>query len=114
MVNKAILNENRDKITIPIDKIPEQEGDKVHIQKTSGSTGTPFAIPQDTRKRNRRIAELKYFNEQVGFKSHEMLGQCRIWTKWQSKSKWQSFKENIIPIISAKWTMKLLKCLSIL
>lgn len=102
VVNKAILNENRDKITIPIDKIPEQEGDKVHIQKTSGSTGTPFAIPQDTRKRNRRIAELKYFNEQVGFKSHEMLGQCRIWTKWQSKSKWQSFKENIIPINISK------------
>ena len=55
-------------------------------------------MSQDTRKRNRRVAELKYFNEQIGFKSHEKLGQCRIWTKWQSKSKWQSFKENIIPI----------------
>lgn len=102
VVNKSILNEHYSEVCVPIDKIPGQEGDKVHIQKTSGSTGTPFSIPQDTRKRNRRVAELKYFNEQVGFKSHEMLGQCRIWTKWQSKSKWQSFKENIIPINISK------------
>lgn len=98
IVNKTILNENYDLICVPIEKIPEQESKKLHVQKTSGSTGTPFAIPQDSRKRNRRIAELKFYNEQIGFKSHEMLGQCRIWTKWQSKSKWQSFKENIIPI----------------
>lgn len=98
IVDKAILNANRELINIPVEKIPEQKGQKLHIQKTSGSTGTPFEIPQDRRKRYRRVAELKYFNEQVGFKSHEKLGQCRIWTKWQSKSKWQSFKENIIPI----------------
>lgn len=102
VVNKTILNENYNDLCVPIDKIPHQESSTVHIQKTSGSTGTPFAIPQDTRKRNRRVAELKYFNEQVGFKSHEMLAQCRIWTKWQSKSKWQSFKENIIPINVSK------------
>ncbi|MCI8826666.1 MAG: phenylacetate--CoA ligase family protein [Lachnospiraceae bacterium] len=102
VVNKTILNENYEAICVPIEKIPEQVGDKIHIQKTSGSTGTPFAIPQDARKRQRRIAELKYFSELVGFKSHEMLGQCRIWTKWQSKSKWQSFKENIIPINISK------------
>lgn len=102
VVNKTILNENSDKIAIPIDKIPEQEGTTIHVQKTSGSTGTPFAIPQDTRKRYRRIAELKYYNELVGFKSHEKLAQCRIWTKWQNKSKWQSFKENIIPVNVSK------------
>lgn len=102
VVNKNILIANQDKLTVPADKIPEQVGDKVHIQKTSGSTGTPFCIPQDTRKRNRRVAELKYFNELLGIKSHEKLAQCRIWTKWQSKSKWQIFKENIIPINVAK------------
>jgi len=101
IVDKTILNENRDLVMVPIENIPEQKG-PLHIQKTSGSTGAPFAIPQDTRKRNRRVAELKYFNELVGFKSHEKLGQCRIWTKWHSKSKWQSFKENIIPINISK------------
>ena len=101
VVNKAILISHYDEVCVPYDKIPGQEG-KVHIQRTSGSTGTPFAIPQDTGKRNRRVAELKYFNDEIGFKSHEMLGQCRIWTRWHSKSKWQSFKENIIPINISK------------
>lgn len=102
VVNKKILNDNKSLIAVEASIIPEQETKTVHIQKTSGSTGTPFAIPQDSRKRHRRIAELKYFGEDVGFKSHEKLGQCRIWTKWQNKGKLQSFKENIIPINVAK------------
>lgn len=102
VVNKKILDDNKSLITVDASSIPEQEEKNVHIQKTSGSTGTPFAIPQDSRKRHRRIAELKFFGEDVGFKSHEKLAQCRIWTKWQSKGKWQSFKENIIPINVAK------------
>ena len=55
-----------------------------------------FMSPQDTRKRHRRVAELKYFGKIVGFKSHEKLVHLRIWTRWQNKSKAQSFKENII------------------
>lgn len=102
VVTKHILNENHDAVTIKAEYIPEQETETVHVQRTSGSTGTPFAVFQDSRKRHRRIAELKYFGEDVGFKSHEKLGQCRIWTKWQSKSKWQSIKENIIPINVSK------------
>lgn len=98
VVDKVFLTSNYDLIKIPDENIPFQETFPVHIQKTSGSTGTPFSIHQDSRKRYRRIAELKYFGETVGFKTHEKLGQCRIWTKWQSKSKFQSFKENIIPI----------------
>lgn len=96
VVNKIILQVNHDKIAVPIENIPGQKGE-VHIQSTSGSTGTPFRVRQDTIKRNRRIAELKYFGELVGFSSHEPLCQLRIWTKWQSKSRWQSFKENIYP-----------------
>lgn len=56
----------------------------------------------DTRKRQRRIADLKFYNHTVGFKSHEKLGQCRIWTKWHDKNKKQIFWENIIPINVAK------------
>lgn len=69
---------------------------KIHIQHTSGSTGTPFHIHQDTRKRKRRIAELKYYGSIVGFRSHDPLIHLRIWTRWQNKSRLQSFKENII------------------
>lgn len=92
-----MLLDNYSQICIPIENIPWQDS-SMFIQRTSGSTGIPFAIPQDKRKRQRRIAELKYYNDTVGFKSHEKLGQCRIWTKWHTKSKKQIFWENIIPI----------------
>lgn len=101
VVNKLILVENHEANSVPKEKIPWQEGD-IFIQKTSGSTGVPFAVPQDTRKRQRRIGALKYFNDTVGFKSHEKLGQCRIWTKWHAKSKKQIFWENIYPVQVAK------------
>ena len=55
----------------------------------------PFSVPQDYMKRQRRISEIKWFNELNGFKSHEKLCHCRVWTQWQNKSKWQTFKENI-------------------
>lgn len=97
VVNKAILQEHYNEILVPEQENPWQREGKYHIQKTSGSTGTPFAIPQDTRKRNRRIAELKYFGKIVGFKSHDRLVQLRIWTRWQSKTRKQSFWENIVP-----------------
>lgn len=97
VVNKSILQEHFDEILVPeINNVWQKKG-KYIIQRTSGSTGTPFAIPQDSRKRMRRLAELKYFGNRVGFKSHDKLVQLRIWTKWQNKSKKQSFWENIVP-----------------
>lgn len=97
VVNKSILQEHYDEIFIPEVDNPWQCGGKYHIQRTSGSTGTPFAVPFDSRKRERRLAELKYFGKIVGFKSHDKLVQLRIWTKWQSKTHGQSFWENIVP-----------------
>ena len=96
VVNKSILLDNYENIRIAQDKIPGQKG-KPHIQSTSGSTGTPFSIPQDTEKRNRRIAELKYFGKVVGFKSHDMLVHLRTWNRWQQKTPAQIRRERIIP-----------------
>lgn len=98
VVNKNILNQNYNQIAVGYQYIPEQETEKIHIQKTSGSTGAPFCIYQDSRKRYRRIAELKYFGQDVGYKSHERLAQCRVWTNWQHKTNKQVFKENIYPV----------------
>lgn len=81
VVNKSILLENYDLIKIDPTEIPNHKG-VLHIQKTSGSTGTPFAIPQDFRKRNRRLAELKYFGKVDGFDSHEKLVHLRAWNRW--------------------------------
>lgn len=98
VMNKTLLLENYEFIKVDDRNIPEQEEWPVHIQRTSGSTGTPFAVPQDSRKRYYRIAELKYYNYILGVKSHEMIGQLRIWGKDRIKGKWQSFRENIIPL----------------
>lgn len=97
VVNKQIIKENMDYIRVPEEKNPWQKKDQqYHIQKTSGSTGVPFSIPHDSRKRNHRIAELKYFGKLAGFYSHDCLIQLRIWNRWQKKSKLQEIKENII------------------
>ena len=86
VMDKASLIKNADAISVPPSKIPNQKGE-VYIQKTSGSTGVPLAVPQDTQKRQRRIADLKYFGQLVGYKSHEPLIHLRIWNKWQKKSR---------------------------
>ncbi len=96
VVNKVLLREKFDEVRVAYDKIPGQRGD-LHIQTTSGSTGIPFAVPQDTNKRNRRIAELKYYGKVVGFNSHEKLIHLRTWNRWQFKTPCQIKNENIIP-----------------
>ena len=96
VMNKLKYIENYDGIKVDESVIPGQIG-PVHIQSTSGSTGTPFKVPQDTRKRQRRIAELKYFGKIVGFDSHEMLIHLRTWNRWQTKTAAQIKSENIIP-----------------
>lgn len=101
IMNKSTLLDRYEEICVPIEDIPGQSG-RLHVQSTSGSTGTPFKIPQDYRKRQRRIAELKYFGEIVGFKSHEMLIHLRTWNRWQSKNQKQIKSENIIPFDISK------------
>lgn len=101
IMNKNALLEHFDKICVAKENIPGQIGD-VHIQTTSGSTGTPFKIPQDTLKRQRRIAELKYFGAIAGFKTHEKLIHLRTWNRWQQKTAKQIKTENIIPFDIAR------------
>lgn len=96
IMNKATLLEHYDEIRVAPAEIPGQQGE-VHIQTTSGSTGTPFKIPQDTLKRQRRIAELKYFGKIVGFRTHDKLIHLRTWNRWQQKTAKQIKSENIIP-----------------
>lgn len=101
IMNKASLIEHYDEIRIDENIIPGQQG-KVHIQTTSGSTGTPFKIPQDTKKRFRRVAELKYFGKIAGFRTHDKLIHLRTWNRWQQKTAKQIKSENIIPFDIAR------------
>ncbi len=56
--------------------IPFQEGE-IHVQETSGSTGTPFQVYQDTRCRQWRIASLKYGNDLINFTEGAPFAQIR-------------------------------------
>ena len=50
---------------------PDYPDSSVRPISTSGSTGTPFRVVQNFAKRNRVLAELQYFGELAGYKSHE-------------------------------------------
>ncbi len=76
VISKRIIRENYEDFLVPRHQIPGQIG-ALHIQSTSGSTGMPFSVPQDTCCRLRRIAGIKYGNELIGFKSYEPLAHIR-------------------------------------
>lgn len=76
VVNKQTYLSNYNVFLTPVDDIPGQKGN-IHIQRTSGSTGTPFELPQDTRCRVRRIATIKFGNELIGFHSFEPMVHLR-------------------------------------
>ena len=84
VVDKPSILADPDAFILPASRVPGQKG-PLHIQSTSGSTGTPFKFPLDTRCRRRRLATLKAVNELVGFHSHLPLMQLRSFALgWQS------------------------------
>ena len=87
VTNKKIYLDHYKEFEVPLENIPNQK-DKVHIQKTSGSTGIPFAVPQDTQCRLRRVAVIKYENEKIGFKTCDPLLHLRAVSHY-----WGSDKE---------------------
>ena len=72
------------------------KGEVTHSMSTSGSTGTPFIIQQDSNKRKRTIAELIYFNNIPG----QQLGERYMYIKafLETKSYLDRVKQNVIPI----------------
>lgn len=93
VINKKTIIDNYESMLTPQDKIPGQRG-AIHIQKTSGSTGTPFAVPQDTVCRIRRVTTIKYLNEALAFHSFDPMihlrsfkhyynyGEAKEWVKY--------------------------------
>ena len=96
IMSKQMLINHHDEIVVNPIEIPGQEGD-VFIQRTSGSTGTPLAMPQDTKKRLRRIAEIKYLASILGYQSHEKMIHLRTWDNLTRKPEDMEEKDNIYP-----------------
>lgn len=73
----------------------------LHVSSTSGSTGTPFSVIQDYKKRNRTIADLKVFGELCDYPSHERMVFFRIISEKLHRTPEQENEENIYYIDSS-------------
>lgn len=73
----------------------------IHISSTSGSTGTPFSVIQDYKKRKRTIADLKVFGELCDYPSHERMVFFRVLNEKLHRTPEQEEKENIYYIDSS-------------
>lgn len=96
VVNKMILIQNHD---LCLAKGEYQT--PIHISSTSGSTGTPFSVIQDFKKRNRTIADLKVFGELCDYPSHERMVFFRVINSKLHRTSEQEDKENIYYIDSS-------------
>lgn len=96
VVNKMILTENHDAC---LAKSGYQT--PTHITSTSGSTGTPFSVTQDFKKRNRTIADLKVFGELCNYPSHERMVFFRVINSKLHRTSEQEDRENIYYIDSS-------------
>ncbi len=73
----------------------------LHTSSTSGSTGTPFSVVQDARKRSRNIADLKVFGERADYPSHERMVFFRVLSEKLHRTPEQENRENIYYIDSS-------------
>ena len=90
VIDKMTIIENTDAMSSE-----PWKGKKLHEMHTSGSTGIPFTIRQDPRKRQRVIAELKAFNEIANYPSHERMLFVAANVKAGDFSWRQQFREDI-------------------
>lgn len=96
VMSKTMLIKYFNEIVVKPELIPGQDG-PVFIQRTSGSTGTPLAMPQDTKKRQRRIAEIKYLVGTLGYQSHEKMIHLRTWDNLTKRPEDMEERDNIYP-----------------
>lgn len=93
VIDKNIIKEHYDEF-----QSEEFKNLNLHIKSTSGSTGTPLHVRQNQRKRNQVLAELIYFDEKLGQKVGDKFAFLRVWTKWDTASKFTFWKKNEVPI----------------
>ena len=93
VIDKSVIKDNYDSF---ISK--KYDRNSLHKMSTSGSTGTPFEILQNPKKRHRVMAELIYFNEIIGQNLGDKFIFYRVWTDKNKKSFLGKLKQNLMPI----------------
>ena len=89
VVNKNIIRNNEAQFL-------GDEFDKASlaIRETSGSTGMPFTVYQDARKRQRATADTLWFSKQAHYELGSRLYFSRVWDKKTTRSQWQCLGQN--------------------
>lgn len=72
VMNKTLLNAHYEQI-----QVAAYKSQKIHKMHTSGSTGIPFTVVQNVEKRDRHIADLKYFGALCGYRDHDPMCYLR-------------------------------------
>lgn len=72
----------------------------IHFSSTSGSTGIPFTVVQDGRKRKRHIADLKAMGDLCDYPSHERMVYFRVLDEKLHRTPEQEENENIFYVDS--------------
>lgn len=91
IINKTIIKANTNSFFSE-----KYKKTKLHKVTTSGSTGAPLTVWQDSIKRARHKAENIYFSELAGYPLGSRLYYLRVWNVINRKNLLQRLKQNII------------------
>lgn len=89
VVNKNIIRDNEAQFLSD-----EFDKERLAIRETSGSTGMPFTVYQDARKRQRATADTLWFSKLAHYELGTRLYFSRVWDKKTTRSKWQCLRQN--------------------
>jgi phenylacetate-CoA ligase len=92
VINKSIIRENTDSFISS-----QYKKEELIAVVTSGSTGTPFKVYHDKKKRQRNTADTMVFSKKAGFELGHRLYYFKIWNKINQKSSFSSWSQNIVP-----------------
>lgn len=90
VVNKSIIRSDLNQFLSSKIKL-----ERLHSVTTSGSTGTPFKVFHDYRKRKRHSADNMFFMNLAGYEIGSSLYYLRVWNKLSRHSKLYSLLTNI-------------------
>lgn len=93
VVNKALVREHADQFVAT-----GADTSRMHVASTSGSTGTPFRVFHDARKRLRVDAEAIYFGRHAGYEIGQRLFYVKVWSDRNRRSRLGFFMRNIVPV----------------
>ncbi len=92
VINKLIIRKNIDYFISS-----QYKKEELISVVTSGSTGTPFQVYHDKKKRIRNTADTTVFAKKAGFVIGHRLYYFKIWNKINKKSSLESWSQNIVP-----------------